>query len=186
MSSLSYYSLRMMGGFFLKIKINSRLLALLAVLTAIGVVLGRFVPLVNILTSKYEFSFVAVMLAGYLTGPVGGAVVGGLVDLIGALLVPTGAYFPGFTATAALAGMIFGFALRNKCTLPNIIGAVLANQIFCTLIFNTFFISELFSPKGFTALLAARAVQAAVMAVIQIVFGYIFLVKIDLKKLLKI
>ena len=171
-------------------KIKSRDLtkkiALLAVLTAMGVVLGRFVPLVNILTSKYEFSFAAVMLAAYLTGPVGGAVVGGLVDLIGALLVPTGAYFPGFTVTAALAGMIFGFAFRNGCSLPRVIAAVLANQIFCTLLINTFFISELFSPKGFTALLATRAVQAGVMAVIQIVFGYIFLVKMDLKKLLKL
>ena len=171
-------------------KTNSRDLtkkiALLGVLTAMGVVLGRFIPMVNILTSKYEFSFAAVMLAAYLTGPVGGAVVGGLIDLIGALLVPTGAYFPGFTATAAITGLVFGLLLYKKCSLPKILIAVLSTQAVCSLLINTFFIATFFSPKGFTALLATRAIQAGVMSVIQIVFGEVFLDRINLKKLLKI
>lgn len=160
-------------------------IALLGVLTAMGVVLGRFVPLVNILTSKYEFSFVAVMLAAYLTGPVGGAVVGGLIDLIGALLVPTGAYFPGFTLTAALTGLVFGLLLYKNCTVPKIIIAVLSTQTVCSLLINTLFISVFFSPKGFTALLAARAVQAVIMSAIQIVFAIVLFRKVNLKKLLK-
>lgn len=160
-------------------------IALLGVLTAMGVVLGRFVPLVNILTSKYEFSFAAVMLAAYLTGPVGGAVVGGLIDLIGALLVPTGAYFPGFTLTAALTGLVFGLLLYKNCTVPKIIIAVLSTQAVCSLLINTLFISVFFSPKGFTALLAARAVQAVIMSAIQIVFAIVLFRKVNLKKLLK-
>lgn len=115
-------------------KINSRDLtkkiALLAVLTAMGVVLGRFVPMVNLLTSKYEFSFVAVMLAAYLTGPVGGALVGGMIDLIGALLVPTGAYFPGFTITAALTGLVWGFLFYKKISLPRILIACFQRRRF--------------------------------------------------------
>ena len=170
-------------------KVNSRDLtkkiALLAILTAMGVVLGRFVPMVNLLTSKYEFSFVAVMLAAYMTGPLGGAVVGGLIDLIGALLVPTGAYFPGFTITAALTGLVWGFLLYKKCSLPRILIAVISTQTVFSLLINTFFIAEFFSPKGFTVLIASRAIQAAVMAVLQIVFAVIFLQKINLKKLLK-
>ena len=170
-------------------KISSRDLtkkiALLAVLTAMGVVLGRFVPMVNLLTSKYEFSFAAVMLAAYLTGPVGGALVGGMIDLIGALLVPTGAYFPGFTVTAALTGLVWGFLFYKKISLPRILIAVLSTQTVFSLIVNTFFIAQFFSPKGFTVLLASRAIQAGVMAVLQIVFAVIFLQKINLKKLLK-
>lgn len=171
-------------------KINRRDLtkkiATLAILTAMGVVLGRFIPMVNLLTSKYEFSFVAVMLAAYIAGPLGGAVVGGLIDLIGALLVPTGAYFPGFTATAALTGLVWGLLLYKKCNFPRILIAVLSTQTVCSLLINTFFIAQFFSPKGFTALLAARGIQAAVMAVIQIIFAVVFLQKINLKKLLKI
>lgn len=174
----------------MKKKINSRDLtkkiALLGVLTAMGVVLGRFVPVVNLLTSKYEFSFVAVMLAAYFTGPIGGAVVGGLVDLIGALLVPTGAYFPGFTITAAITGLVFGLLLYKKCTFPRILIAVLSTQAVCSLLINTYMISVFFSPKGFTVLLASRAVQAVIMSVVQIVFAEVFLSKINLKKYLKI
>ena len=160
-------------------------IALLAVLTAAGVVLGRFVPMVNILTSKYEFSFAAVMVAAYLTGPIGGAVVGGLVDLIGALLVPTGAYFPGFTLTAILTGLVYGILMYKECSVPRILIAVLSTQTVCSLIMNTLFISIFFSPKGFFALLATRAVQAVIMAVLQIVFAVIVFKKVNLKKMLK-
>lgn len=171
-------------------KIDSRNLtkkvALLGVLTAMGVVLGRFIPILNVLTSKYDFSFAAVMLAAYFVGPLGGAVVGGLVDLIGALLFPTGAYFPGFTATAALTGLVFGLLLYKKCTFPRIVISVLSTQAVCSLLINTYFIATFFSPKGFTALLATRAIQAAVMSAFQIVFAEIFLRKFDIKKYLKI
>lgn len=171
-------------------KINSRNLtkriALLAILTAMGVVLGRFVPLVNILTSKYDFSFVAVMLAAYFTGPIGGAAVGGLVDLIGALIVPSGAYFPGFTVTAVITGAVLGLLFYKKCTFPRILIGVLSTQLVCSLLVNTWFIATFFSPKGFTVLLATRAVQAAVMSALQIVFATVFFRKIDLKKYLKL
>lgn len=176
----------MTGGFFMQKRDLTKKIALLAVLTAAGVVLGRFVPLVNILTSKYEFSFAAVMLAAYLTGPLGGAAVGGLIDLIGALLVPTGAYFPGFTVTAALTGLVFGFLLYKECTVPRILVAVLFTQAVFSLLVNTLFISMFFSPKGFFALLAARAVQAAIMSALQIVFALVFFRKLNIKKRLKL
>lgn len=164
----------------------TRKIALLALLTAMGVVLGRFIPVLNILTSKYEFSFVAVMTAAYLTGPIGGAVVGGLVDLIGALIVPTGAYFPGFTVTAAITGLVFGLCFYKKCSFLRILIAVISTQLVCSLLINTWFISTFFSPKGFTVLLATRAIQAAIMSVMQIVFATIFFNRINFKKYLKL
>lgn len=69
-------------------------ICVLALLTAAGVVLGRLVPVINLWNTKIEFAFVAVMLAACISGPIGGAVVGALVDFIGAILMPTGAYFP--------------------------------------------------------------------------------------------
>ncbi len=161
-------------------------IALLALLTAMGVVLARFVPVVNILTSKYEFSFIAVMTAAYLTGPVGGAVVGGLVDLIGALIVPTGAYFPGFTVTAALTGLVFGLCFYKKCSFPRITFSVMLTQGICSLLINTWFISTFFTHSGFFALLFTRSIQAAVMSVIQIVFATMFFDRLNFKKYLKL
>lgn len=156
-------------------------ICVLALLTAAGVVLGRLVPVVNLWNTKIEFAFVAVMLAACISGPVGGAVVGALVDFIGAILVPTGAYFPGFTATAAITGLVFGLLLYKKCTLPRIVIAVLSTQLVCGLLLNTLFISILYT-KAFTALLATRTIQFVVMSVVEILFAELAL---DRAKLLQ-
>ena len=156
-------------------------ICVLALLTAVGVVLGRLIPVVNLWNTKIEFAFVAVMLAACISGPVGGAVVGALVDFIGAVLVPTGAYFPGFTATAALTGLVFGLLLHKKCSFPRIVIAVLSTQLVCSLLLNTLFISILYT-KAFTALLATRAIQVAVMSVIEILFAEL---AIDRTKILR-
>ncbi len=137
-------------------------------------VLGRLVPVINLWNTKIEFSFVAVMLAACISGPVGGAVVGALVDFIGAILMPTGAYFPGFTATAAITGLVFGFLLCKKCNFPRIVLSVISTQLVCGLILNTLFISLLYT-KAFTVLLATRAIQFVIMSVVEIIFAELVL-----------
>ena len=143
-------------------------ICVLALLTAAGVVLGRLVPVVNLWNTKIEFAFVAVMLAACISGPIGGAVVGALVDFIGAILMPTGAYFPGFTVTAAITGLVFGLLLYKKINFPRIVIAVLSTQLVCGLLFNTLFISILYT-KAFTTLLATRTIQFVVMSVVEII-----------------
>ncbi|MBP9989241.1 MAG: folate family ECF transporter S component [Ruminococcus sp.] len=166
-----------------KTKLATRTVAVLAMLVAFGVVLGRFVPVVNIWSTEIEFSFVAVMLAGYIAGPVGGVAVGGLIDFIGAILFPTGAYFPGFTATAALTGMVFGLMFHKNCSLWKIIVAVLSTQLVCSLILNTLFISILYT-KAFSVLIVTRLIQVAIMSAVQIIIGFFMLTKIkSLEKL---
>ena len=157
-------------------KVNSRDLtkkiALLAILTAMGVVLGRFIPMVNLLTSKYEFSFVAVMLAAYLTGPVGGAIVGGLIDLIGALLVPTGAYFPGFTISVVLMGIVYGifFYKKDKIRMfPETICPAVINTCILGLLLNTLWMTILYTSKGFSGWLLYRLPQEAGLLILHIV-----------------
>lgn len=156
-------------------------ICVLALLTAAGVVLGRLIPVVNLWNTKIEFAFAAVMLAACISGPIGGAVVGALVDFIGAILMPTGAYFPGFTATAALTGLVFGLLLHKKCSFPRIVIAVLSTQLVCSLLLNTLFISILYT-KAFTALLTTRAIQVAVMSIVEILFAEL---AIDRTKILR-
>ncbi len=86
----------------------------LAMLTALAVVLDRFVPVVFTDSIKVTLTFVPAVIAAILYGPAGGATVWGLADLIGAILFPRGAYFPGFTVTAALKGACFGWFLYRK------------------------------------------------------------------------
>lgn len=88
----------------------TRRIVLLGLLTALEIVLTRFLS-VNTEIFKIGFGFLAVALAGWFFGPIGGMIVGGLGDLIGALLFPVGAYFPGFTVIAVLEGALYGFFL---------------------------------------------------------------------------
>ena len=160
-------------------------LCALALLIAVGVVLGRLVPVLSVWNTKIEFSFVAVMLAACIAGPVGGLVTGALIDFIGAILLPTGPYFPGFTATAALTGLVFGLLLYKKCNLGRIVIAVLSTQIVCGFLLNTLFISILYT-KAFTALLVTRAVQVVVMSVIEIIFAELVLDRAKLVQRIKL
>ena len=160
-------------------------LCALALLIAVGVVLGRLVPVLSVWNAKIEFSFVAVMLAACIAGPIGGMVTGALIDFIGAILLPTGAYFPGFTATAALTGLVFGLLLYKKCNLGRIVIAVLSTQIVCGFLLNTLFISILYT-KAFTVLLVTRAIQVVVMAVIEIVFAELVLDRAKLVQRIKL
>ena len=160
-------------------------LCALALLIAVGVVLGRLVPVLSVWNTKIEFSFVAVMLAACIAGPVGGLVTGALIDFIGAILLPTGPYFPGFTATAALTGLVFGLLLYKKCNLGRIVIAVLSTQLVCSFLLNTLFISILYT-KAFTVLLATRAIQVVVMSVIEIVFAELVLDRAKLVQRIKL
>lgn len=160
-------------------------LCALALLIAVGVVLGRLVPVISVWNTKIEFSFVAVMLAACIAGPIGGMVTGALIDFIGAILVPTGPYFPGFTATAALTGLVFGLLLYKKCNIGRIVIAVLSTQIVCGFLLNTLFISILYT-KAFTVLLATRAIQVVVMSVIEIVFAELVLDRAKLVQRIKL
>lgn len=159
----------------------TRKLCIAALLTAAAIVLSRLVPVINLWNTKIDFSFAAVMLAACILGPVGGLAVGGLADFIGAILFPIGAYFPGFTATAAITGLVFGLLLYKKCNLVRIIIAVVLTQLVCGLLLNTLFISILYT-KAFTALLVTRLVQFAVMSAVEILFAEL---AIDKTKILK-
>ncbi len=49
-----------------------------------------------------------IAVGGYFFGPVVGAVIGALIDVVGYFVHPTGPFFPGFTISNALIGTIYG------------------------------------------------------------------------------
>ena len=79
-----------------------------ALLIALHTVLAVFVSIQVTPTLRISVSFLANCAIGYMFGPVMGFVCGGLGDLIQFVIKPTGAYFPGWTISAALAGFIYG------------------------------------------------------------------------------
>ena len=158
-----------------------------AMLIALYFVLDRFAA-INLLTNQYKLSFIAVIFAAVFLGPAYAAVVGGLGDLISALIMPTGAYFPGFTVVSALVGLMFGLMLYKKITYPRIVISVFMAQVAGTLILNTLNLAFYFIITGVgkcgdsvTAIVSALALTRLVQAGIYLVAEIAFLVL--LKKL---
>lgn len=148
-------------------KWNTKTMTTTAVLVAAAVVLSRFLS-INAWNLKIGFTFVPVFLAAYLYGPWVGGLTGGLADFIGAVLFPIGAYFPGFTLTCILTGILFGLLLHNKQTMKRVLLAAAVNQLVLGLILNTLWISVLYG-SAFRLLFFTRAMQCVVMLPVEFV-----------------
>ncbi len=165
---------------------NSKLfrVAVTAILIAMQIVLSRMLS-INLQYLKIGFSFIPLMFAAYLYGPAGGVIVATVSDIIGALAMPSGPFFPGFTVTAALSGFILGITFHKNLTTPRIIAGVIANELICSLFLNTLWLSILYT-SAFTTLIATRVWQCIVMATIQIAFAEVFFHKLKIAKRLKV
>ena len=141
-------------------------LTCLALLTAMQVVLSRFLSF-NTLNLKIGFAFLPVAIGAAVLGPVGGAIVGGLGDFLGAVLFPIGPYFPGFTLTTALSGVVFGLAIHKNRSMARIVAAVLFHQLVLSFLLNTFWIHLLYGTPV-PALMATRIWQCAGMIPVEI------------------
>ncbi len=149
-------------------KRSTKTLVLLSVLVTLQIILARFCSF-NAWNTRIGLGFIPVALAGIFFGPIPAAAVGAVSDILGAVLFPSGTYFPGFTLTAACMGLSFGLFLRNGRLRPlRIVMAVGLNQIVFSLGMNTLWISVLYG-SSLAVLLPVRALQAAVIAPVQIV-----------------
>lgn len=142
-----------------------------AMLLAIVVVLG-FYRLQLTEYIRIGFDSIAKELTGMLFGPVVGCIVGGLSDIIAYMMKPVGGFFPGFTISTMLAGVIYGVILyKRPVSLKRIIVANSIVTVFINLILNTYWLTILYG-NGFAALLPARAVKQMIMLPIEIILFY--------------
>ena len=147
-------------------KVNARCISMIGVLVALEIVLSRFT--IHTWNLKIGFGFVPVVVAAIFYGPLAAGLVGAIGDILSAVLFPVGAFFPGFTFSAFLTGIVFGVLLKKKQNLPNILLAVAIVQLFISQGMNTFFISILYG-SPFWALFATRMYQTLVMSVTQVI-----------------
>lgn len=150
-----------------KSKANIKKLVTLSLLIALQIVLSRFLSL-QAWNLKIGFGFVPVVIAATLFGPIEAAVVGGVSDLLGALIFPIGAYFPGFTFTAALIGVVFGLLLKNRPDFLKILLAVVISQGICGLLINTLWISILYKSPYF-GVMVSRLAQIGIMTAAELI-----------------
>ena len=148
-------------------KFSPKYIAYIGLLTALEIILSRFLSF-NVWNMKIGFNFVPIVIGAMLFGPLAGGIIAALGDFLGAILFPIGAYFPGFTLTAFLTGMVFGLFLYKKPTILKTVGAVAVNQLVLSLLLNTLWISILYG-SPYLPLLVTRLVQCAILIPVQIV-----------------
>ena len=146
-------------------KLDTRSITALGLLVAVEIVLSRFCS-INAWDLKIGFSFLPVAVAAMRLGPLEAAVVAAVSDFVGAVLFPIGAYFPGFTLTAFLSGLVFGWLLHRRRTAGRVLAAVLLHQLVLGLLINSFWISVLYSAP-YVPLLGTRVLQCAVLAPVE-------------------
>lgn len=130
--------------------------------------------------ARLSLGIVPIAMAGAILGPVYGGIVGALADIMGAILFPQGAYFPGFTATAFVQGLIPGLIIHkafisNQTDKKKLVILVAVSMILTVLIaslgMNTLWLSILFK-KGFLVMLPSRVLTSTIVGFINtIVLG---------------
>lgn len=139
-----------------------RVLAAAGMLCAVSIILGYFkVPLTELI--ELRFAVLPIAAAGFLYGPACAGAVGLVADLGGYLVKPTGPFFPGFTLTSVVSGIIFGCILfRKKPSAQRILLAEILYTLVCCILLNSLWLTMLYG-RGFLAVLTARLAKELIM-----------------------
>jgi ECF transporter S component (folate family) len=166
-------------------------LAAIAMLLALRVVLGIFantsLPMFGN-TVKISLAFLPIALTGAVFGPIPAALVGALGDIVSFMIMPMGAYSPGFTISGLLTGLIYGFALyKNQITIQRVIIGWMVNMLVVETFLAAYWL-YIFPPNlPYAPTLISRFISVAVKCIpeILIIFGVGKLVARLDKRLLK-
>ena len=97
---------------------------------ALEIVLTQFISIETPIV-RIGFGFLPIAIIGMLYGPWIAGMASAITDLIGTILFGGGVFFPGFTLSAFIGGMIYGLVLYKKPkSLKRIILAIIMVAIF--------------------------------------------------------
>lgn len=161
-------------------------LVMASVLIALNIVLERLLT-VQTESNHYNLSIITIVFAVVYLGMPYAIGIAALGDIIGALLFPVGAYFPGFTFTNIVTALTLALLLRKNVKILNTSLAVFINKIVGSLILNPLWISILYRGgiDAYPAYMVTRIPQAVIMLFVEIiVITLIFNDKSHIRKLL--
>ncbi len=145
-------------------------LAFAAMLVAISCVLGFFKFAVG-QNVNVTFFFLPVAIGAMCLGPIPAAAIGGIADILGCLIMPTGPYFPGFTLNAVITGAVYGiFFFKQRPKLWKIIVARLILMVVVDLILTPLWLNLLYSTPLVWAFWVQRFIKCAIVCPLEIVF----------------
>ena len=155
-----------------KFTFSTNQIAVVGVLMGLGLVLSRVaIPLGT--TNRLSLGFVVTAVISMLYGPwVGGFAAAGVDLLISFLFGQQGTVFIGFTLTAFVNGVIYGFFLhRRRPKWSHLALAVLFQTVISNIVLNTLWINILYQTP-IVVLLASRIPQNLIMAPVRFLLLY--------------
>lgn len=155
---------------------NPQNLAVCGMLLALRILLGYFSNLTLAITPdiKIGLTFLPIAIAGILCGPIAAGAIGALGDLICFLLVPMGAYFPGWTINGLLVGLLYGiFLFECKKFIPSLVICELVSGIFVEIALGSLWLYIQYS-KAFWVTAGIRGLKTIVAIPIEIALIILF------------
>ncbi|MBQ8088589.1 MAG: folate family ECF transporter S component [Clostridia bacterium] len=155
-------------------RLATRTLACMAMMAAISVVLARFIiPMPNAFT-RFSIEHLPIILSGLLFGPIPGALVGFVADLVGTLFSGYG-YNPLFAVPPILIGLCTGllrFLVIQKESFLRILVSFLPAVILGSILWQSYWLAAIYGSKSFEAFLVSRSIQFAVTSVINAILAF--------------
>lgn len=138
---------------------NTRTLTMAALLVALNVALAS-VRVQITPELRLSIGFITQVTAGMLLGPAVAMLTGAAGDIVSLVCFPSGAYFPGYTLTAVVGGLIYGLMLYER---PRVgyLWALLTKalvSLVCNVFLNTLWLM-LTSGQAMAALLPVRVLK---------------------------
>ena len=150
-------------------KIN--VMVYMAFMVTLEIIFTRFLAIETPII-RIGFGFIPVSMAGMMFGPLLAGIVGVMADILGMIIFPKGAYFPGFTLSAFTVAVIYGFFFYKKSvSLKRVLLAVGIITLFVNLTMNTMWLT-IITGKAAKALLIPRSIKEIAMFPVHTVLVY--------------
>lgn len=132
---------------------KTQTLTLVGVLLAVEVLLGSFGSFRLTESVWISLAHLALAPTAMLFGPVVAGIQGALSDVLSYLIRPSGPYFPGFTLSTMLNGVVYGMLLyQTKQKLWQIIAARALVVLLLNILLNSVFLAMLYGPAKWATL----------------------------------
>ncbi|MGY0372374.1 folate family ECF transporter S component [Clostridium sp. JNZ J1-5] len=150
-------------------KINK--IVYMGLLISLEIILTRFLSIQTPIV-RIGFGFLPIVAAGVMFGPILAGITAAIADVLGMLIFPQGAYFPGFTLSAFIGGVVYGNLFYKKsATIIRSAIAVGIIIVFVDLVLNTYWLTFI-TGKAATALIIPRLTKSVIMFPIQTTLIY--------------
>lgn len=146
-------------------------LVYLSLLIALYVVLSFFTIYIT-KEIRFSLTFMPVSWASVIMGPIAGGITGAFGDVLSWVIKPAGPFFPGFTISGLISGIIYGIFLYKKdLTLRRVFFAAVSVVLIVELGLNTLWLMILYG-SPFEVLIAGRLIKAPFTMAIQMLVLY--------------